>query len=199
MFKNIVFDVGDVLISFRWEDMLIVDRGMSRDRAYEFANKMFYDDLWKEFDLENLTFVEVVDKYIQKFPEDEEDIRWFFANADLMPVDRPKVWAYVEALKEKGYGIYLLSNYSSQLFEKHALTKPFMQYVDGMMVSYMVHEIKPHLPIYNALFEKYKLNPSECIFFDDRMENVEGAIKAGMMARQVPDEERLISYLKELL
>ena len=48
-----------------------------------------------------------------------------------------------------------------------------MNDIDGLIVSYMVHKAKPDQAIYAAICEKYELNPSECLFFDDRLENVQ--------------------------
>ena len=48
------------------------------------------------------------------------------------------------------------------------------------MFSFEVHKLKPDAGIYRDLLEKYQLLPKECLFVDDRPENVEGAKALGM-------------------
>lgn len=95
--------------------------------------------------------------------------------------------------------MYLLSNYSEELFKKHTEYADFMNDIDGLIVSYMVHKAKPDPAIYAALCEKYELNPSECLFFDDRLENVQAAISYGMQAKRVLSKEGLVEDLEKIV
>ena len=196
-YRNLIFDVGGVLLGYRWKDMLL-DYGMTEEEAVRFSRMMFEDPLWKELDLEILPFEEVVGLYQKKFPEHAKDIGWFLHHAERMPLPRPRVWERVHELKKKGYRIYLLSNYSSVLLGLHTKDASFLEDLDGKVVSYEIHKLKPFPEIYKCLFERYHLNPAECLFFDDRRENVEGSIACGMDAKWVTDEETLLGYLKEL-
>lgn len=56
----------------------------------------------------------------------------------------------------------------------------FLPLTDGAIFSYTVKQIKPDLEIYETLLNQYRLKPDECVFIDDRMENIEGAKKAGI-------------------
>ena len=50
--KNIIFDVGDVLLSYRWKYMLM-DYGLSEEEAVRIGTEMFDDPegLWGLLDL----------------------------------------------------------------------------------------------------------------------------------------------------
>ena len=188
-------------MDYRWKDMLLIDRGMSEERGIEFGTRIFLNPLWKQLDLENLPYDEVVEEYVRLFPEDEEDIRWFFSHIELMPVGRPAIWELVHQCKAAGYRIFLLSNYSSYMFSVHAKAAgaTFFRDLDGQMFSWEIHEIKPDAPIYQALFSRYGLKPEECLFFDDREENVEGSRACGMDAVRILSEEQLAGELQKLL
>ena len=67
--KNIIFDIGGVLLEYRWLDMLM-DYGLSRDEAEEIGHKMFDDPLWSELDLEVRPTAEVIRDFQKKYPED---------------------------------------------------------------------------------------------------------------------------------
>ena len=63
----------------------------------------------------------------------------------------------------------------------------------------MIHRAKPDQAIYKALCDKYGLIPENCLFFDDRSENVQGARDFGMTAVHVTSQESLLEYLRSLL
>ena len=193
-YRNLVFDVGGVLIGFRWQDML-ADYGMDPEKAQTFGTTLFSDPLWKELDRECVPFEQNIGKYMEKYPALKKDIRWFFDNAEQMAVPRPRVWKEIHRLKEKGYHIYLLSNYSSVLFEKHVGGAAFHQDLDGRIVSFEVHQLKPDPDIYKTLFSTYGLNPEECLYFDDLEENVLASRQQGMDAVLVDSEEGLLNIL----
>ena len=196
MIKNLIFDVGGVLFDCRWKEMFM-DYGLDEDNAIRVGTQMFNDPdrTWDIFDLGIKSDEEITDIFCKKYPGDEDVIRWFIRHGEYMQVPRPKVWKKVHELKQKGYKIYILSNYPESLFKKHTEYADFMDDIDGLMVSYMIHKAKPAEDIYKALCDKYGLDRSESIFFDDRSENVEGAIKFGMKSVKILSEQVLLDEL----
>ena len=84
-------------------------------------------------------------------------------------------------MKKEGLQVYILSNYGDWTYRRtkdNALD--FLPLTDGAIFSYTVKQIKPDLEIYETLLNQYRLKPDECVFIDDRMENIEGAKKAGI-------------------
>ena len=197
MRKNLIFDVGDVLLGYRWKEMLM-EHGLDEERTKRVAHKMFNSPYWPMLDLAYFPIDEIIGGFRTAFPEEADDIEWFITHGEFMHVRRPKVWEKVHELKEKGYNIYLLSNYSEELFRKHTSDASFMKDIDGGIVSYMVHCIKPDYRIYRLLMEKYSLKPEECIFFDDRADNVKAANDLGIDGRQVESEDQLLDMLSKL-
>ena len=196
MIKNLIFDVGGVLFDYRWKEMFM-DYGLDEDNAIRVGTQMFNDPdrTWDLFDLGIKSDEEIADIFCKKYPGDEDVIRWFIRHGEDMQVPRPKVWKKVHELKQKGYKIYILSNYPESLFKKHTEYADFMDDIDGLMVSYMIHKAKPAEDIYKALCDKYGIDRSESIFFDDRAENVEGAVKFGMKSVKILSEQVLLDEL----
>ena len=198
--KNIIFDVGDVLLDYRWQQMLL-DYGLDDSEAYRVGRELFDDPdgLWHEFDLGVKSQEEIIQEFEQKHPKDAEVIRWFISHGEYMHVARPAIWKLVHQLKEAGYHLYILSNYPEILFKKHTQYADFMDDMEGMVVSYMLHVGKPERIVYQTLCDRYGLNKEECLFFDDRAENVQGAIDFGMRAKRVLSAKGLAVDLEELL
>lgn len=176
-----------------------MDYGLSEADALRVGTNLFEDPdgLWTQFDLGILSDEEIMEEYCHKYPADADAIRWFVHHGEYMHVARPAVWKLVHECKKAGYPVYLLSNYSENLFRKHTQYADFMDDLDGMMVSYMIHKIKPDRAIYEAICEKYELKPEESLFFDDRLENVKAARDYGMFAVQVMSAEGLAEDLRQ--
>lgn len=200
MIRNLIFDVGNVLLGYRWYEMLTQDYGLSHEEANRIGNEMFETDLWGiELDGGKISLEEAIQEYKKLYPDDFPVIQWFLRNGKQMAVKRPEVWEKVVGLKKKGYKIYILSNYSNELFHQHTEGASFLDVLDGGVVSYQVKEIKPNRRIYEILLEKYDLDPAECLFFDDRADNVETARNLGFEAIQVTSQEMINDTLKKML
>ena len=104
MIKNLIFDVGNVLIEYRWHQMLL-DYGLTKEEAAVAGPLFFEHETWKELDLGNMPVEDVICLYEQQLPQYAGLIRWFLTHLELMPVPRPDVWEKVHALKEKGYNV----------------------------------------------------------------------------------------------
>ena len=102
-------------------------------------------------------------------------------------------------LKKEGYKLYILSNYPEKLFKKHTEYVDFMTDMDGVLVSYMIKKAKPSPEIFAELCKRFGLVPEECLFFDDREENVQGAISFGIPAKLVVSAKGLEEDLHALL
>jgi len=198
MIKNLIFDVGNVLIEYRWNQMLL-DYGLSKEEAAVAGPLFFEHETWKELDLGNMPVEDVICLYEKQLPQYAGLIRWFLTHLELMPVPRPDVWEKVHALKEKGYRIYLLSNYNEDFFRVHTQGAAFLADIDGKVVSYEIHKIKPYPEIYQHLLDKYELKAQECVFFDDRPENTQTAEELGMKTYTINSKEYLLDVLDVFL
>lgn len=106
----------------------------------------------------------------------------------------------VKRTKERGYHLYLLSNYPVSYFDMHSRDKfTFMPYIDGQIVSGYVRKIKPDPDIYRLLLETYQLKPEECVFMDDRKENIAAASKLGFHTILFQDYAQVCKKLEAML
>lgn len=96
----------------------------------------------------------------------------FIEGIELMP----EAIAFLNECRERGYKLYLLSNWDTHSFEVLAQKYPeFVELFDGITLSGQEGLLKPDPALYKRFFEKQNLNPNECFFIDDQPENIEAA------------------------
>jgi len=192
--KNVIFDVGGVLLDYRWKNM-IMDYGYSQEQAEISGLRILDHPLWREMDRGTYTEEEVIEKYKEMFPEDTDMIDYFFSHMELLHITRPQLYPEIEKLFDAGYNVYILSNYSTRLFKTHTKDIPFIDKCQGVVVSCDVHMMKPEREIYDYILGKYNLDPSETIFLDDMPQNVEAARKVGIKAFRVKTQDDIKDIL----
>lgn len=177
--KNIIFDMGNVLLTYDPEVCLkkIVEK--EEDRAL-IRRELFEGPEWVQGDLGELTDEERFNGVSKRVPERlHEELRRCTVEWDMCMHPVKQAREFCDYLKKSGFGIYVLSNASSSFYRYFPRFAPF-DYFDGIVVSCDVHIIKPDIRIYQHLLKKYNLRADECFFIDDLEANIEGARNAGI-------------------
>lgn len=179
MIKNIVFDMGNVLL--RYNPQVPLDLFCASEEEKEtIRRELFEGPEWVQGDLGNITRAEKYKAIRARIPETMHPAlkrcvyEWHVC---MKPV--PGAKAFCDYLKTKGYPLYVLSNASDEFYGYFPRFAP-LSYFDGIVVSSDVHMIKPDRQIYAYLLERYGLLPQECLFLDDLEQNVEAARQAKM-------------------
>ena len=179
MIKNVIFDIGNVLVTFDW-DVLAREIGFTDDDLILFREKII-GERWDEFDRGVMPEEEAMDYIKEAIPGLEEKFETLWRRIDEAISVYPYVDGWMKQLKDEGYHIYLLSNFPRKLFRHEEATKfDFIRYVDGKIISSYVRMIKPDKEIYECLLDTFSLKPEECVFLDDRKKNVEAAKALGI-------------------
>ena len=178
MIKNIVFDMGGVLIDFNFERTL---NECFAPEHHDILNKLvFKNPVWREFDAGRRRTDDYTAEVLPKLPpETRELITEMLSDFyDYMP-PFPYMEGLIKRLKDAGYNVYLLSNATPRFFDRY-LDIPAISLMDGMFVSCLYKLLKPQPEIYEAFCNKFSLKAEECFFIDDMPENIKGAVDYGM-------------------
>lgn len=197
MIKNIVFDMGGVLLEFCWREQF-EKKGISGALLERVANATVRDKDWNEFDRGVLSFEEVVDLCVDNDPGIEAEIRKVLTMFPDMIKKMPYTDELIDALKAAGCNLYILSNFPQATYEHSPKVLDFIDKTDGQIISYQYQVIKPDEEIYKLLLSKYNLNADECVFIDDKIENVEGAENCGIMGIHFTSIDDLMHRLRSM-
>jgi len=196
MIKNIVFDMGNVLLDYNPDTSFeILD--IDKDARPVILNELFGGNEWVQLDLGNISVDEAYESIKQRVPEEyHTELHKCADEWDVCMVPVEGAEDFCKFVKAQGYGVYVLSN-AHKSFYRYFPRYFDLKFFDGVVVSADVHTIKPDIKIYKYLLEKYNLKAEECLFIDDRQDNVEGAIKAGMQAHRFDNDfEKIKNILK---
>ena len=197
MIRNIVFDIGNVLVAFRWQEYF-AEFGYPQDIYDRLCKATALNPVWSEYDRGVWTEEEVLQGFIAADPELEPVIRETLGSLEGLLVLYDYAVEWVKELKAKGYKVYYLSNYSWPAIRDCAKELEFLPYMDGGILSFLEKVIKPDAAIYHLLMNRYGLKPEECVFLDDTEKNIIGAQAAGMNGIIFKNKEQAIEELRKL-
>lgn len=175
MIKNIVFDMGNVLIKFD-PDIFIKKVGITNPDDIEILKREIYKSKeWSMMDRGSLTDEEASLIMENRLPDHLKSVakkltcEW---DRPIMPIEGAE--ELIKELKDNGYKLYLLSNASVNQ-KNYWPNCPGSALFDGTLISSSIKHVKPEQEIYKAFVEKFNLNKEECVFIDDATQNIEAA------------------------
>lgn len=198
--KHLIFDCGQVLVHF--EPAYMVGLYVTDPADAKLLEEVVFDRLyWDQLDAGTITNEETLNAVKTRLPERLWEV------ADTIYYN----WIYnipeIEGMRElilrakEHYGVdtYLLSNIS-HYFANHASEIPILSLIDHPVYSAKCGFVKPSAEIYRYLLDTYGLNPAECLFVDDRADNVAAAEAVGIRGYLFDgNAAKLGAYLDEIL
>ena len=182
MLKTIIFDIGNVLMDFRWMEYMHSLYGEDDKKIQAVNEALWGHGFWQALDRGEISGDELVEKVVDTAPLYEKDIRHTIAGSGKAMHRFDYAIPWINELKSLGKQVLYLSNYSEFAMDANRGVLDFLPYMDGGIFSCYVKMAKPDHAIYHCLCEKYGLNPSECLFTDDMPENIQAAKKCGFQA-----------------
>ncbi|MDO5345054.1 MAG: HAD family phosphatase [Lachnospiraceae bacterium] len=181
MIKNIVFDMGNVLVKYSAEPTCehFIEDTADRERV---RTAVFTSPEWILMDMGVITDEQALRQICTRLPERLHEAAalclrdWHLYN--MNPIGEME--QVLRDLKARDFGVYVLSNAAIRLKEIWPGLFPAPECYDGVLFSAEVKCIKPQKEIYEHFFTRFRLKPEECFFIDDLPSNIEGARACGM-------------------
>ena len=197
MIKNVVFDVGDVLVDFRYRDYMR-DLGMDEETVDFLSENIILTEFWHEMDLGIKTNDDGLRYFTEKYPERKEDIERFWEDPSEIVREYDYAPGLIQSLKDKGYMVYILSNYPVEISELHWPKFKFLPLADGYIISGYENITKPDAEIYKLLESRFGIKLEESLFIDDRQVNIDGAEAVGMTGHLFTSYEEIVETIDKL-
>ena len=154
MIRNIIFDVGKVLVSYE-PDAYMQRLGISKENQKKINEAMFQNKLWDTSDQGLGTPDEFLQKFIAGAPELADEITKIHKTVGNTVELFPYAMEWILDLKARGYHVYILSNYSENMLDQTKDKLKFLPLMDGVVFSYKIKKMKPDPEIYEYLCDEY--------------------------------------------
>ena len=175
LIKNIVFDLGGVLID--WNPKYVYRKIFDSEEKVDWFLENICTFDWNEQQDRGKLIEESTNELIAKHPEYESEIKAYYDKwADMLggPISRT-VDLLTQIKNDKKYNLYALTNWSAETFPVALERYSFLQYFEDIIVSGTEKCKKPDVRIYKILIDRTNIIPSESIFIDDSARNIAAA------------------------
>ena len=180
--KNIVFDLGGVLID--WNPKYVFRTVFDTEQEVDDFLANICTMEWNVQQDAGRSLVEATQVLSEKHPQWAKEIALYYGRWEEMlggPI-AANVAVLEELIQSKKYRVLALTNWSAETFPIAQSRYDFLSWFEGIVVSGKEGCIKPDPEIYKILFDRYELDPGECLFIDDNPDNVAGSRACGMEA-----------------
>ncbi len=186
MIRNIIFDLGNVIINYN-QKQIINSFTQKEDEIKYIYDEIFHAPEWHLMDLGDMTneeAIEVINKRNEcKYEKLTKDFlhEWY----KKQTINR-EIVEIAKKLKKNGYKLFVLSNMANLTYE-YFKNNEFFSLCSGIIISAHEHIKKPDEKVYKLLLDRYHLNAEECLFIDDdpSEENYKTANKMGIKGRKI--------------
>ena len=196
--KNIIFDLGGVLIDWNSEYLF---RKLIPD---EEKRKTFFSDIctaeWNEEQDGGRSIADATSLLIQQYPDHADLIIAYYDRwVEMLGGPIQDTVTIFKALKEaEKHKFYALTNWSAETFPKALVLYDFLHWFDGRLVSGEENTRKPFADFYQLLLDRFSLKPEESIFIDDNLRNIKAAQAMGIYSIHFTSPAQLVEDLKNL-
>lgn len=202
MIKNVIFDIGNVILYFDINEYLKKFTDSEEEREYLRKN-VYKTPEWDGglCDLGYMERSEAINIQLERTNHERDELILRFWGSFMNDyVFDERVIELIKSLKTKGYKLYILSNFSKDVHE-HFIDHELFKIVDGAILSYQVHTIKPNDEIYHELEKQFNINFAESIFIDNNQDNVDKGNALGLKSIKVNnnDYEDLLNKIGEYI
>ena len=179
MIRNMVFDIGNVLMDFRWKEYMRSLFGEDETLIQTINQGIWHNGCWAAMDKGEMDGAATLRSAVAFAPQYEKEIKLTLDSVAHAFHKFEYSIPWIQELKRMGLNVYYLSNYSAFSIAANPDVLDFIPCMDGGVFSFEVKAVKPEPEIYRCLCEKFGLKPEECLFTDDVPANVKRAQACG--------------------
>ena len=196
LIKNIIFDLGGVLID--WNPAYVYLDVFEGDRK---KMEWFFDEIctldWNENQDAGYPLAQATEDRVKLFPEHEDLIRMYYGRWEEMLGE--SISGTVTILKKlidnPNYRVVALTNWSAETFPVALKKFDFLHWFEGIVVSGTEKTRKPFADIYQTTINRFDITPESTVFIDDNLRNIKGAETLGINGIQFINPPQLAAAL----
>ena len=185
--KAIVFDMGGVLIDLDYDRCVAAYKALGFEEICDYLDPCHQKGIYGDMESGKASEDEFYDFFLSKCHAGTTRADIDACMKSFYDGPSEKTGSLLRGLKQKGYGIYMLSNNNPIMmricdsdFKKVGIG--ISDFFDQAFISSSMKMMKPDAAIFNEAIRRIGLKAEELLFIDDSPVNVEAARKSGMNA-----------------
>ena len=196
MYKNILFDMGNVIMDFSPDYILsMFTKDVKLINLLKY--KLIYTEAWARSDKGELNETEIYKETIKNLDSKYHELaREVIFGWYKYKTESKEMYELMRDLKSKGYKLYLCSN-AAESFHKYEDTIEAFKLLTAKIVSADIKVVKPDKEFFEYVLNTYNLKPQECFFIDDLSNNIKGAYECGIDGYQYNGNTSLLRKFLE--
>jgi 2-haloacid dehalogenase len=200
MIKNIVFDLGGVLIDWNPEYVFLKEFNGDRKKMNWFFDEICTEE-WNLNQDEGYSIEKATNELIELFPDHKHYIKMFYGRWEEMlggPINE-SVDVLKKIVKNSNYRVFALTNWSAETFPVALERYDFLKLFEGIVVSGIEKTRKPNPEIFKLTLNRFEIKAEETFFIDDNYENISTAKKLKFKTYHFKNSLELKNSIKQFL
>lgn len=192
-----IFDVGNVL--YHWDLRCLFEKLIDDEQELDWFLSNVVTPEWHFQHDAGRPLADMVPERIAEFPQYAEHITAYATRfVETIPGPVPGSLELVEKLSAKGVSIFGITNFGTEFWAQFRPTVSIFNHFADIVVSGDEKLVKPDQAIYELALQRFDRKAGQCIFVDDRLENIEGGEKIGIAGHHFKDAATLEAQLLDL-
>lgn len=197
MIKNIIFDYGGVLLD--WNPHYLYDPYFGDVEKAEWFLTHICTYEWNAQHDNGRPVAEGTAELVAEHPEWKKEIELYYGEfLKMMGGQIPGMEGLVKQLKDRGFRVFGLSNWSTETFALVRPLYPVLDLMEDMVISGEEKVMKPDPRIFHLALQRFGIQADESIFIDDNPNNVSAAEREGIHGILFQGKESLEKTLETL-
>ena len=201
MIKNVIFDIGGVIVKFKKETYLD-PLGLDEATKNYLIDEILFTDDWFQLSIGKMTdeqFLSNVQKNHTDYFELTKSVFEIDTLKKLLPVYSQTI-ELIKKIKEKGYHLFIISDIEESNIRYIESEIPNLhELFEDVIYSCRVGLVKKHGEVFDLAINRFNVVPEESIFIDDTQINLDQASKRGINTFRFTDPDIHVAELESML
>ena len=194
---TVIFDIGNVL--YRWDLRCLFAKLIDDPEELDWFLAHVVTPEWHFQHDAGRPFADMVAERSREFPEYTDHIIAYSRRfPESIPGPVEGMLDLVRTLANRGVPLYAISNFGAEAWAQFRPSAPIFDLFSDIVISGEEKLIKPDLAIYELALKRFSRRADQCLFIDDRLENIRAGKAIGIAGHHFTDATILESQLKTL-
>lgn len=195
--KTVIFDLGNVMLD--WDIEQVLD-SLAFDKTVtdQLREELFYHHDWQDMDHGKLSEPDVTSRICSRSSLDRTTVEkaLLAAKNSLAPIEKSEI--LINEIYDQGIQIYCLSNMSRETYA-HIKGYAFFGLFSGIVISGIEGCKKPDDAIFHLILDRFELKPSQTLFIDDTLSNIETAMRMGLHVQHFKRDDACYASIRKFV